>query len=387
MRCPKCHYLSFEPEPRCRNCGYGLGLDDPAPGTAEEPVADLPLRPLEGADGDPAATTSLTHTISTVSPSDLEAPEVPMRLRGPFDAPVAAPPASGLAAPPPVSTAPSLPVPPPRPVATAAASPPPAAKTAASRPAPPPQAAGRAASPPPPTTELPLFVTRSTTTPDAETAEEESEPLVAVPAEPRPPLAVRRPAADTGARRPSPAAHPRKLGPLDRDLLEDLQRIEKEERRAAAATHTGAPLGTRESLPGALSRATAAAIDAALIGGLSAAVLGVTMRWLDLPIDQIRILPIVPTAAFLLIVGLGYLLVFTAAGGQTIGKMAVGIRVVGTREAGDELEGMLSVRQAVVREVLTIPSVLAFGAGFLPGLFGEQRAIHDRLAHTRVVRA
>ena len=26
MRCPKCHYLSFEPEARCRNCGYDLAL-------------------------------------------------------------------------------------------------------------------------------------------------------------------------------------------------------------------------------------------------------------------------------------------------------------------------------------------------------------------------
>ena len=30
MKCPKCHYLSFEPEPRCRNCGYDLSLSPPA---------------------------------------------------------------------------------------------------------------------------------------------------------------------------------------------------------------------------------------------------------------------------------------------------------------------------------------------------------------------
>ena len=28
MKCPKCHYLSFEPEARCRNCGYDLALAD-----------------------------------------------------------------------------------------------------------------------------------------------------------------------------------------------------------------------------------------------------------------------------------------------------------------------------------------------------------------------
>jgi uncharacterized RDD family membrane protein YckC len=111
------------------------------------------------------------------------------------------------------------------------------------------------------------------------------------------------------------------------------------------------------------------------------------MRWLDLPLDQVGILPIVPTGAFLLIVGLGYLLMFTAAGGQTIGKMLLGIRVIDDAEAAGDSGGPPSVRQAVVRELLTIPSVLALGAGFVPGLFGEQRAMHDRLAHTRVVRA
>ena len=28
MRCTKCHYLSFEPEPRCKNCGHDLSLED-----------------------------------------------------------------------------------------------------------------------------------------------------------------------------------------------------------------------------------------------------------------------------------------------------------------------------------------------------------------------
>jgi uncharacterized RDD family membrane protein YckC len=31
--------------------------------------------------------------------------------------------------------------------------------------------------------------------------------------------------------------------------------------------------------------------------------------------------------------------------------------------------------------------VFALGLGFLPGLFGQGLAVHDRLAHTRVVRA
>jgi uncharacterized RDD family membrane protein YckC len=45
------------------------------------------------------------------------------------------------------------------------------------------------------------------------------------------------------------------------------------------------------------------------------------------------------------------------------------------------------MRQAAYRSVLALPSVLALGAGFLPALVGDERALHDRLAHTRVVRA
>src|SRR4029453_14289196 len=49
MRCPKCHYLSFEPEPRCRNCGFDLAMPeaDLAIKPADEapvPLADLALR-------------------------------------------------------------------------------------------------------------------------------------------------------------------------------------------------------------------------------------------------------------------------------------------------------------------------------------------------------
>ena len=109
-----------------------------------------------------------------------------------------------------------------------------------------------------------------------------------------------------------------------------------------------------------------------------------TLRWCDLPLERVTVLPAAPTAAFLLIVGLGYLLMFTAAGGQTIGKMALGLRVVG--DAPEARRG-LTFKQAFYRELLTLPSVLVLGAGFIPALIGDERALHDRLAHTRVVRA
>jgi uncharacterized RDD family membrane protein YckC len=48
---------------------------------------------------------------------------------------------------------------------------------------------------------------------------------------------------------------------------------------------------------------------------------------------------------------------------------------------------VLTVRQALLRALLTVPSVLAAGAGFVQALVGDERAVHDRIAHTRVVRA
>ena len=75
---------------------------------------------------------------------------------------------------------------------------------------------------------------------------------------------------------------------------------------------------------------------------------------------------------------------FTAAGGQTLGKMAFGIRIVDDAAADGR---SISVKQALYRAVLTVPSVLMLGAGFVPALVGDERAVHDRLAHTRVVRA
>jgi len=210
-------------------------------------------------------------------------------------------------------------------------------------------------------------------------------PLIKLPAEPRAPLGVRRKVGDGAAPRPARhthGSHSRKLGPLDRDLLEDLQRIEKLEQVDVVIDRTSSREALPEGRPGAGKRAAAAALDAVLMGGLATAVLAVTLRWCDIPFSRATVLPMAPTAAFLLLVGAGYLLMFTAAGGQTLGKMAFGLRVV-----GDDADGALTMKQAVYRSVLTVPSVLALGAGFLPALVGDERALHDRLAHTRVVRA
>jgi uncharacterized RDD family membrane protein YckC len=188
-------------------------------------------------------------------------------------------------------------------------------------------------------------------------------------------------------RRASGGATARKPGPLDRDLLDDLQGDEQREAGEAAwdARNAAADVPLADRV-GAARRLGAAALDAAFIGALVGSVLVVTLRWCDLPLERAGVLPLLPTAAFLVLMGLGYLLMFTAVGGQTLGKMAFGIRVVGDADASWEGQAV-TPRQAVFRAVLSLPSVLALGAGFIPALVGQQRAVHDRLSHTRVVRA
>jgi len=74
------------------------------------------------------------------------------------------------------------------------------------------------------------------------------------------------------------------------------------------------------------------------------------------------------------ILDVGYVLMFTATSGQTVGKMAAGIRVV-TAGVDAAAGGYVTIRQAAIRTLLTLPSA------FVPG------AINDRLSQTRVVRA
>jgi len=93
---------------------------------------------------------------------------------------------------------------------------------------------------------------------------------------------------------------------------------------------------------------------------------------------------IVAFLIFLTAVSVAYLLMFTAAGGQTVGKMLMGLRVVG--DAVGSIDDHLTMPQAALRAVLAPLSVLALGLGWLPALFGRGLALHDRLAHTRVVR-
>lgn len=130
----------------------------------------------------------------------------------------------------------------------------------------------------------------------------------------------------------------------------------------------------------AFARVLSAAIDVLVLAGIDAAVVYLTAQIAGVPLADVATLPLAPLATFVLGLNVAYLTVFTANGGQTLGKMAAGLRVEGT-------EGRLTFGDAVVRVVVAVVGGVAMGAGFLPALWRtDRRAVHDHVAHTRVVK-
>jgi uncharacterized RDD family membrane protein YckC len=124
----------------------------------------------------------------------------------------------------------------------------------------------------------------------------------------------------------------------------------------------------------------AISIDHMLLGAIDVTVVYFTVRMAGLPMSGWGELPLAPLVAFLTLLKLSYFSVFTAVGGQTIGKMAARIRVV-TAE-----NGPLDAACAVVRSLAGTLSAASLGLGYVPALLGpEYRAVHDRLARTHVI--
>jgi uncharacterized RDD family membrane protein YckC len=324
VKCPKCEYLGFETGDRCKNCGYDFSLMAAAgPG---RPETDLDLRPAdEGATADWLARMD----------AGLPLPEPLSQRELPRPVPVAADPGT-----------------PPR--------------------VPESSAARRLGT---------LFPSAADDAGD--------EPLITLPPAPRPPLAVRRTPENPrlralttpGVRRVDPAPTPPLQFDSERELpiapshivQPRLSGVWKEPVRRPAEPFTG-ECGT----PGA--RAVAAGIDHLMLGGIDLAVVYFTVRMAGLPIDQWTTLPPVPLIVFLLFIKLSYFCAFTAVGGQTIGKMAAHIRVVGADD------GPLDAASALRRTLAGLVSAIPLGLGFLPAFLGpDRRALHDRLAHTRVI--
>lgn len=192
---------------------------------------------------------------------------------------------------------------------------------------------------------------------------------------PRAPLSVRRTTPEI------PRARAKTPRPSDESLFEQPPAALGHH---APARHASAGRGQTAAdgeMPATAStRIMAALVDCVLMSALDAAVLYFTLRLLGLTSAAILDLSIVPLGAFFLLLNGGYFVAFTAVGGQSIGKMALGIKVVGRDDAS------VPIGRATLRTCAYLVSALPLGAGFLPGVIGVERlALHDRLAHTRVV--
>jgi uncharacterized RDD family membrane protein YckC len=176
------------------------------------------------------------------------------------------------------------------------------------------------------------------------------------------------------------------LGAFDRDLLADLGRVDHEDVLLPPAPALRAGPGT-SSLVGAkrTARLGAGLLDAVFLSAIASVVWWGTLRVAQAGPSQIGWAAGVPLALFVAVVAIGYSVLFTAGGGQTLGKMVAGVRVVGSGPHGTDAG--LTLGQAAVRAIVAIPSVGCFGLGWWPAFFGRRRAVHDRVAATRVVRA
>jgi len=214
---------------------------------------------------------------------------------------------------------------------------------------------------------------------------EDYEPLIKTPSEPRAPLSVRRAPELSRSRGASRTPRSVETG-LTLEFAEDTApetppiSITRSDpvvvRPSSVAPTTSRP----EVMAGLGSRTLAAVIDHAILFGIDVVVFYSTLRMTALTTDEWRALPLLPFLAFLVFMKLSYFAVFTAVGGQTIGKMAAGIRVV----ADDQL--IMDPARAVRRTLTSAVSLASLGLGLIPALLDpDRRALHDRVAHTHVV--
>jgi uncharacterized RDD family membrane protein YckC len=194
---------------------------------------------------------------------------------------------------------------------------------------------------------------------------------------PRPagtPLAVRRPGHDVPKPRRTTSRPARQEAPALPLVTEPAEPEPKTDRHTARApAREGAGIGRRLG---------AAFVDLTLLLAIDAAVLWLTLRLAGLAptLDDARAIRPIPMAGFLLVLAFLYFTGFTVGGGQTIGKMLFGIRVTGDDGRGVDITG------AVVRSLGCIAAVATLGLLFAPAIVGtDRRAVHDRLAGTRVV--
>jgi uncharacterized RDD family membrane protein YckC len=220
--------------------------------------------------------------------------------------------------------------------------------------------------------ELPLF--------RSEAAGADDEPLIKRASPPRAPLAVRRATPEVPRLRGAVRAQSLDFA-LDLDDPLDVEPGVFSPAERATAEEWPAPRPERAEAAALGERLFAVLIDLAILAVVDAAVLYFTLKICGVGIDELSLIPKAPLLAFLLFQNGGYLAAFTA-GGQTLGKMATGIRVVATESAGT-----LDLNRAITRTLVWLLLAVPAGLGFLTVFGRDHRGLHDRVAGTRVVRA
>ena len=336
MKCPKCGYLGFETTDRCRNCQYDFSLAPFSPepeltlhgdNRAIESPVDLDLPSMKRqTDTSSAEALDLDRLFGEPEPADLR----PIRDLEP--------------------TSPVLDYEPEArevPFDDATANPKPVMAMASEESA-------------------------RVVAADDSALPFDDDPLVPPPA--RPPLSVRRSTPEL------PRHRPRVARPLRTEALDFEQA--SQDRSSAASQAANDTMASLMELPSLAARVAAGALDVLLLAGIDVVVLYLTLRvtGLENTLDDLRVLPPVPFIGFLAMLAFGYAAAFTVAGGQTIGKMALGLRVIGDDGRPVDAAG------GMIRALASMLVPITLGISYLPALFtSDHRALHDRLAGTRVV--
>jgi len=202
--------------------------------------------------------------------------------------------------------------------------------------------------------ELPLF---------GSTADDQA-PLITKPSPPRTPLSVRRATPEV---------------PRLRTTVPPTATFGRSEIGAPGSATEGDADENGAPAP-LMARLAAAGIDLFLLAAIDVLVIYFTAQICGLTLQELSVLPKGPLLAFLAFQNGGYMVAFTMRG-QTLGKMAAGIRVV------SDDASPLGLGHSVVRTVVWALLAVPAGLGFVTALFGvDHRGLHDRCAGTRVVR-
>jgi uncharacterized RDD family membrane protein YckC len=242
------------------------------------------------------------------------------------------------------------------------------------------------AKPPEPAAELPVVAAIRPTLPlfTKRGNRDDDEPLIKLPVAPRAPLSVRKtPEAPRfrAVARPMRRAEAEPALRLFEEAAPDLDLVLRDDAPVPRDLKSAAAVGPQQAdASTAGTRLGAVLIDHLILFAIDAAVVYFTLRMAALTTSQWQLLPPIPLVTFLVLVKLAYFFAFTAVGGQTIGKMALHIRVVTSDNA--PVDAALALR----RTLAGVLSSITLGLGFVPALIGsERRALHDRVAGTRVV--